>query len=75
MPIDINSSLLSMNLHLGIPEDDENRMRMLVDTGADMDTDNLKYYMWVMSKYPEIVDTFYNVTRIPLMMLCIYWLL
>ena len=75
MPIDINSSLLSMNLHLGIPEDDENRMRMLVDTGADMDTDNLKYYMWVMSKYPEIVDTFYNVTRIPLMILCIYWLL
>ena len=58
MPIDINSSLLSVNLHLGIPEDDENRMQMLVDTGADMDTGNLKYYMWVMSQYPEIVDTF-----------------
>ena len=34
MPISINNSLPSINLHLGLLEDDENKMMMLVDTDA-----------------------------------------
>lgn len=63
MLIGINNSLLSASLHLGIPEDNENRMRILVNTGTAMNTGNLQYHilqyhMWVMSYYPEIVDKF-----------------
>ena len=58
MPISINNSLLSMCLHLGIPKDDENRMQMLVDTGAAMNTGDLKYHLWVMSQCPDIVEDF-----------------
>lgn len=32
MPITINSFLFSVNLYLGMVEDDENYMRILVDT-------------------------------------------
>ena len=58
MPIKINNSLPFVCLHLGNPEDDENRMRMLVDTGAAMNTGDLKYYQWVMSQCPDIVDEY-----------------
>ena len=43
MPISINNSLPSVCLHLEILEDDENRMQMLVNTGAAMNTGDLKY--------------------------------
>lgn len=49
MPISINSSLPSINLYIGIPEDNEIHIRMLVDIGAIMNTGSLKYYLWVMS--------------------------
>ena len=58
MHISINNFLPSEFLHLGIPEDDENRMQMLVDTGAAMNTCDLKYYLWVMSQCPDIVEEF-----------------
>ena len=58
MPISINNSLPSMCLHLGILEDDENRMQMLVDTGAVMNTSDLKYHLWVMAQCPDIVEEF-----------------
>ena len=58
MHIGINNSLPSVSLHLGIPEDDENLMRMLIDTGAAMNTGNLQYYIWVMSQCSEILDDF-----------------
>ena len=48
MPIGINNSLPSVSLILGILEDEENKMRMLVDTGAAMNTDNFDFHMWVM---------------------------
>ena len=30
-------------------------MRILVDTGATVNTGNHNYYLWVMSQYPTIV--------------------
>ena len=58
MPTSINNSLSSVCLYLGIPEDDENRMQMLVDTSAVMNTGELKYHLWVMSQCPDIVEEF-----------------
>ena len=58
MPISINNSLPSVCLHLGIPEDDENRMQILVDTGTAMNTCDLKYHLLVMSQCPDIVEEF-----------------
>ena len=55
MPISINNSLPSVTLHLGLLEDEENTMRMLVDTGTAMNSGNLAYHLWVMSECPEMV--------------------
>ena len=49
MYIGINDSLSSDNLHIGNRENDENCIRMIVDTGAAMNTGGLEYYLWVMS--------------------------
>ena len=45
-----NNSLPSMSLHLGIQEDDENQIGMLVDIWAVILTSNLQYQMWAMSQ-------------------------
>ena len=58
MPISINNSLPSVCIHLGIPEDDEHRMQMLVNTGAAMNTGDLKYHLWKISQCPDIVEEF-----------------
>ena len=58
MSISINNSLPSVCLHLGIPEDDENRIQMLVDTGDAMNTGDLNYHLWVMSQCPDIIEEF-----------------
>ena len=58
MPIQINNYLPSIYLHLGLIEDEENKMRMLLDTGATMNSGNLNYHLWVMSQCPEMVDEF-----------------
>ena len=58
MHIGINNSLPSVSLILGIREDEENKMRMLMDTGAAMNTGNIDFHMWVMSQCPDIVDEF-----------------
>ena len=58
MPIGINNSLPSVSLILGSREDDENKMRMLVDTGAAMNTGDIDFHLWVMSRCPDIVDDF-----------------
>ena len=58
MPIGINNSLPSVSFILGTTDDEENKMRMLVDTGTVMNTDNLRYYLWVMSQCPDTVHTF-----------------
>lgn len=47
-----------MSLHLGLSEDDKNQMRMLVNTGAAMNTGNFLYHIWVMSQCPEMVGEF-----------------
>ena len=49
MPIQINIFFPSMCLHLGLIEDDENKMRMLLDIGSAMNSGNLDYHLWVMS--------------------------
>ena len=58
MPIQINNYLPSIYLHLGLIEDEENKMRMLLDTGATMNSGNLNYHLWVMSQCPEMFDEF-----------------
>ena len=50
MPIPINNSLPSVHLTIGLIADEENKMRMLVDTGVSMITGNLDYHKWVMSQ-------------------------
>ena len=72
MPISIHNYLPSVNLHSDNPEDDENRIRILVDIEATMNTGSLEYYQWVMSQFPEMVeeyiqygkDTAYNVVHL-----------
>ena len=58
MPISINNYLTSICLHLGISENDENRMQILVDTGAAMNTGDLKYNLWVMFQCPDIIEEY-----------------
>ena len=52
MPISINNSLPSVQLHVGTIASNENKLRMLVDTGATMNTGNKDYHQWVMSLCP-----------------------
>lgn len=58
MPIQINNYVRSIYLHLGLIKGEENKMRMLLDTCATMNSGNLHYYRWVMSQCPEIVREF-----------------
>ena len=45
MPIPINNSLPSVCLHLGSVENEENKMRMLLDTDAAMNSASLTYHL------------------------------
>ena len=45
MSIPINNSLPSVCLRLGSVEDEENKIRMLLDTGATMNSVNLTYHL------------------------------
>ena len=56
MHIGINNSIPSVSLIIGILEDEENKIRRLIDTGAVMNTSNLRFHMWVMSQCSKIVD-------------------
>ena len=51
MHISINNTLPSIYLNVGSIMDDENKMRMLVDTGVVMNTGNIVYHQWVLSQY------------------------
>ena len=70
--ISFNNSLQSTNLHIGNLEDDKNRMRILVNTEAAMNTGSLDYHRWVMSQCPKMVeecvqcgkDTVYDVVHL-----------
>ena len=52
MPIVINNSLPSINLHLGMVKDDKNHIRMIIDTGVAINTVKVFYCLWVISQYP-----------------------
>ena len=56
--ISIINSLPSINLHIHNPDDDENRMHMLVDTEATINTRHLQYHLWVISQCPEMADEY-----------------
>ena len=58
MPISINNSLPSVSILLGLTMEADNGMRMLVDTGAAMNSGHLDYHLWVMSQCPEMVAEF-----------------
>ena len=48
MPISINNSLPSVSILLGLTREADNGVRMLVDTGASMNSGYLDYHLWVM---------------------------
>ena len=56
MPISINNSLSSINLHIDNPEYIKNRIRILIDTGAAMNTGSLECHLWVIFQCPEMVE-------------------
>ena len=58
MPISINNSLPSVNILLGLTMEPNNGMRMLVDTGAAINSGHLDYHLWVVSQCPEMVAEF-----------------
>ena len=58
MPIPINNSLPSVCLHLGLVDNEENKIRMLLDTGDDMNLGNLTHHILVMLEYLEMVGEF-----------------
>ena len=49
MSITINNYLISIHFPLGGKIDDDNRVRMLVNTGATMNSGHLNYHLWVIS--------------------------
>lgn len=58
MPIVINNSLPSINLHLGMVKDDKNHIRMIIDTGVAINTVKVFYCLWVISQYPQMGGNF-----------------
>ena len=58
MPISIRNSFPSISLHISIPDNNENHIRILVDTGATMNKGNLDYHLWVVSQCPGMVDEY-----------------
>ena len=58
MPININNSLPSVNIQLGLAMEEDNGMRMLVDTGVAMNSGYSDYHLRVMSHCPEMVTEF-----------------
>ena len=58
MPLSINNSLPSTCLHLGLIDEEENKVRMLLDTSVVMNSGNMSYHLWVISEYPEVADKF-----------------
>ena len=58
MIISIKHYLPSVNLHIDNPKDSKNRIRMLVDTRATINTETLEYHLWVMSQCPEMMEKY-----------------
>ena len=58
MPISIHNSLPFINLHIDIPEDDENGIRVLVDIGTTMNTRSLEFCLWVMYQCLEMMKDY-----------------
>ena len=58
MPVQINNYLPSICIHLGLIEDEENKMRMLLDTGVAMNSSNLNCHLWVVSQCPEMIGEY-----------------
>ena len=58
MLIPINNPLPSICLNLGSVEEEKNKIRMILDTGAAMNPGNLTCHLWIMLECPEIVGSF-----------------
>ena len=48
----------SVHLHVGTIVDDENKMRIFVDTDDVITTGNKVYHQWVMTQYPNMVSEY-----------------
>ena len=55
MSISNKNVLPSVCLNIGLIMDNENKMRMLVDTSASMNKGNTYYHLWVISQCPSMV--------------------
>ena len=55
IPIAINNSLPSIQILIDMLSDEENKMSVLVDTGAAISTGDKTYHQWVMSQCPSMV--------------------
>ena len=53
--ITIDNCIPSINFHLGFTLEAMDCMRMLVDTGAAINTVNKNYNLWIMSQCPAMV--------------------
>ena len=60
MPLSINNSSPSVQLHVGTTADDGNKERVLVDKGAAMNTGNTNYHQGVMSQYSSMVAEYFE---------------
>ena len=58
MSITINTYLPSICLYFGLIVDEENKTKMLLDTGAAVNFGNLSYHFWLRPEHPEMVGEF-----------------
>ena len=56
--IPIDNSILSVFFSLGLVVDEENKMRVLLDTDSPMNSENIIYHMRVISECQEMVGQF-----------------
>ena len=61
MPISVNNSLPSVSIQFDLKIEEDNGMRMLVDTGVAMNLGYLDYHLWVMSQCSEMLRSSYSV--------------
>ena len=50
--------MILSHFYLEGKKDDDNCMRMLVNTGTVINTGNLKYHLWVTLHYLEMVEEY-----------------
>ena len=58
MPISINNRLPCVDFQVGIGVHHSLSLRMLVDSGAAMNTGHLKYHRFIMAQFSDIIEEY-----------------